>query len=266
MDFNIDMSKRIAIVFGLAAGFLVCLALPAHADRRAYGVTYEAVTAPQGELDVETWSTYAAAGEVDGGPASKGAREMVELEYGITDRWDAALYNMVDVVSGDTASGYAGFKIETRYRPTQRGEWIVDPVFYLEFQQLFRGDANQTLEGKLILAKDFGPVNAAVNIAVEEERLEDKSWNTELEYAAGVSYALSPAWMFGAETFGAAEREDEMEGGGTKARVWAGPAVSWAGSGRGALRGIWVTAAGGAGLTSDTADYYARLIVGFQFH
>ena len=33
-----------------------------HADRRAYGVTYEAVTAPKGELDVETWSTYARLG------------------------------------------------------------------------------------------------------------------------------------------------------------------------------------------------------------
>lgn len=270
MDFNIGMKKRLAIAIGLAMGFLAALAVldssAAHADRRAYGVTYEAVTAPQGELDVETWSTYAPAGEVDGGPASKGAREMIELEYGITDRWDAALYNMFDLVSGDTASGYAGFKVETRYRPTQRGEWIVDPVLYLEFQQLFRGDANQKLEGKLILAKDFGPVNAAVNVALEEERLEDKSWNTELEYAAGVSYALSPAWIAGAETFGVIERESTMDMDETEARMWAGPALSWAGGGTGALRGIWVTLAGGAGLTDGADAYYARLIVGLQFH
>jgi hypothetical protein len=236
---------------------------PARADRRAYGTTYEAVTAPKGELDVETWNTFAPQGEVDGGPASRGMRSMIELEYGITDRWDAALYNMLDVTSGDTDSGYAGLKIETRYRPTDRGEWIVDPVFYLEFQQLFRGDANQKYEGKLIVAKDIGNVNIAANVAFEEERTTEPAWNTEVEYAAGTSYALSPAWILGAEVFGKAEK-GEM--GGVENRTWAGPALSWAGGGRGALRGVWVTLAGGAGFTDDSDSYYARLIVGLQFH
>ncbi len=250
----------------LAAALSAAALLPAStalADRRAYGVTYEAVTAPRGELDVETWTTFAPQGEVDGGPSSRGMREMIELEYGITDRWDAALYNMLDVTSGDTESGYAGFKVETRYRPTDRGEWFVDPVLYLEFQQLYRGDAHQKVEGKLILAKDIGNVNIAGNVALEEERMTDATWNTEVEYAAGTSYALSPAWMIGAEVFGKAEN-GEM--GGVDHRSWAGPALSWAGGGTGALSGVWVTLAGGAGLTRDSDSYYARLIVGFQFH
>src|SRR5215813_10295055 len=100
----------------VAAALCAAALLPAStalADRRAYGTTYEAVTAPRGELDVETWTTFAPHGEVDGGPSSRGLREMVELEYGITDRWDAALYNMLDVTTTDeTSSGYAGFKIE----------------------------------------------------------------------------------------------------------------------------------------------------------
>jgi hypothetical protein len=247
----------------------VCIALPllassARADRRAYGVTYEAVTAPKGEVDVETWSTFAPQGEVDEGPSSRGVREMVELEYGITDRWDVALYNMLDMItSGDTRSGYAGLKLETRYRPSDRGEWPVDPVFYFEFQQLFRGDAHQKYEAKLILAKDIGDVNIAANIALEEERTTEPAWNTEVEYAAGTSYALSPAWMIGAEVFGKAEK-GEM--GGINNRSWAGPALSWAGGGRGVLRGVWVTLAGGAGLGGEADPYYARAIVGFQFH
>jgi hypothetical protein len=251
----------------LAAALSAAALLPAStalADRRAYGTTYEAVTAPRGELDVETWTTIAPQGEVDGGPSSRGMREMIELEYGITDRWDVALYNMLDMITaGETSSGYAGFKVETRYRPADRGEWFVDPVLYLEFQQLYRGDAQQKLEGKLILAKDIGNLNIAANLAVEEERLTDATWNTEVEYAAGTSYALSPAWMLGAEIFGKAEK-GEM--GGIENRSWAGPAVSWAGGGRGVLRGVWVTLAGGAGLTSESDSYYARLIVGFQFH
>src|SRR5262245_63597184 len=206
----------------LACLALLAVPLTAHADRRAYGTTYEAVTAPKGELDVELWTTYAHQGEVDGGSASRGVREMVELEYGVTDRWDAALYNMFDMVTGDTASGYAGFKIESRFRPTFRGQWIVDPVLYAEFQQLFRGDANQKYELKLIVAKDFGRVNVAVNAAVEEERMADATWNTEFEYAAGTSYELSPALKIGGELFGKAESGDM---GGIDNRLWAGPAV-----------------------------------------
>jgi hypothetical protein len=254
-------TKAVLVTTWIAMPLLGSLA---HADRRAYGVTYEAVTAPQGELDVETWSTFAPQGEIDGGPSSRGVREMIELEYGITDHWDVALYNMLDMItSGDTESGYAGFKLETRYRPSDRGEWPVDPVFYLEFQQLFRGDANQKLEAKLILAKDLGNVNLAANLALEEERMAEPAWNTEVEYAAGASYALTPAWMIGAEVFGKAEK-DEM--GGIENRSWAGPAVSWAAGGRGVLRGVWVTLAGGAGLGGQADPYYARAIVGFQFH
>jgi hypothetical protein len=234
------------------------------ADRRAYGVTYEAVTAPRGEIDVESWSTFAPQGEVDGGPSSRGVREMIELEYGITDRWDVALYNMLDVItSGDTKSGYAGFKVETRYRLAERGEWAIDPVLYFEFQQLFRGDANQKYEAKLILAKDIGNVNLAANVMLEEERTTEPAWNTEVEYAAGGSYALSPAWVVGGEVFGKAEKE---EMGGINHRGWAGPTVSWAGGGTGALRGIWVTLAAGTGLGGEADPYYARAIVGFQFH
>ena len=98
-------------------------------------------------------------------------RTMVEIEYGLTDRWDLAVYNMFDVAqriceagggecSGGT--GYAGLKLETRFRLSLPGEWPVDPVLYFEYQHLLRGDANDKLEAKLILGRDFGPWNVAV--------------------------------------------------------------------------------------------------------
>jgi hypothetical protein len=254
--------KNSAVVL-VTAGWLAAMAGVARADRRAYGVTYEAVLAPKGELDVESWSTYSRAGEIDGGPASRGARQMIELEYGITDRWDAALYNMLDVTSGDTDSGYAGFKLETRYRPSMPGEWFVDPIFYFEAADLFRGDARQTYELKLILAKDLGRLNVAVNGAIEEEHLTAGTYKGELEYAAGTSYGMSPAWKVGAEVFGKAEKGDM---GGIESRAWAGPALSWAaGGGAGPMHGIWVTLAGGAGLTAASDAFYARAIIGLQF-
>jgi hypothetical protein len=257
------MSVRASLLFVLA----LLLAAPrlAHADRRAYGTTYEAVTANEGELDVELWTTYAHLGEVDGGPASRGVRQMIELEYGLTSRWDVALYNMVDLIvdPGDTDSGYAGFKVESRFRPSFRGEWFVDPVFYVELQQLFRGDADQKLELKLILAKDFGPINTALNIAVEGERLGGShDLVPELEYAFGVSYEVAPALKVGAEIFGKSEKPP---GESVETRVWAGPAVSVATGSHGALSGLWVTLAGGAGLTADSDQVYGRLVVGLQF-
>lgn len=86
----------------MAVAAVTALSAEARADRRAYGETYEAVTAPKGELDVETWHTYATDGEVSSGPAAPGHRTMLELEYGLTDRWDVALYNMIDVVHEDS--------------------------------------------------------------------------------------------------------------------------------------------------------------------
>ena len=53
--------------------------------------------------------------------------------------------------------------------------------------------------------------------------------------------------------------------GGIETRSWAGPALSWAAGGRGLLRGVWVTLAGGAGLGGEADPYYARAIVGLQF-
>jgi hypothetical protein len=225
-----------------------------------YAETYEAVTAPKGELDVESWTTYAPLGELDGAAASRGVRQMIELEYGLTDRWDIALYNMFDGITAAnmTASGYAGFKLETRFRPTFRGQWVVDPVLYFEFQELFRGDAQQKAELKLILAKDFGDLNTAVNVAFEAEHKTDGSWNPEFEWAAGVGYGLGHGrFAIGAETFG------KYESGG--ARAWVGPAVSIAGTTDRIMRGIWVTIGGGVGLTSLSDDYYLRAIVGLQF-
>lgn len=245
---------------------LLCAALlpqAARADRRAYGETYEAVTAPKGEFDIEIWHTYAGDGELLNGPASKGYRGMLELEYGITSRWDIALYNLLDVVPDPGETGYAGFKIESRFRLAPAGEWLVDPVLYLEYQRLFRGDAQQKAEVKLILGKDIGPWNVSTNLAFEVERAIGAKYTPEIEYDLGISREIfGPALKLGVEVFGKAEKPEDED---MKVFVWAGPAVSWATSIRGVMRGLWVTVAGGRGLTNQSEAYYGRAIVGLQF-
>jgi hypothetical protein len=237
----------------------------AAADRRAYGETYEAVTAPKGELDVETWGTYAGDGELLNGPASKGYRGMLELEYGLTDRWDIALYNMVDFPSDPSSGerGYSGFKVESRYRLIPPGEWFVDPVLYLEYIRLFVGDAQQKWEIKLILGRDFGPWNLSWNIAAELERRRTGDYIPETEYNFGVSRELfGPSLKFGVEVFGKAEKPPSES---TQVFLWAGPAVSWATRVPAPMRGFWVTAAAGRGLTNQSQEFYGRVIIALQF-
>ncbi len=242
---------------------LLLLPLGARADRRAYGETYEAVTAPKGELDIETWHTYVGDGELLNGPASKGYRGMLELEYGITSRWDVALYNLLDIVPDPGVTGYAGFKIETRFRLVPAGEWFVDPVLYLEYQRLFRGDAQHKWEVKLILGKDMGPWNVSTNLAFEVERAIGAKYTPEVEYDLGISSEiLGPTLKLGVEAFGKAEKPADED---VKIFVWAGPAVSWATSLPGFMRGLWVTVAGGRGLTNSSQAFYGRAIIGLQF-
>jgi hypothetical protein len=237
--------------------------LAARADRRAYGQTYEAVTAPRGELDVEMWNTYAGDGEVIDGPASEGYRGMLELEYGITSRWDIALYNMLDVGADPESTGYAGFKIESRVRLVPAGEWFVDPVLYFEYQRLFLGDVQQKGEIKLILGKDIDQWNISTNVAFELERAVGAQYTPELEYALGVSREIfGPTLKLGAEIFGKAEKPPDED---TRVFAWAGPTISWATTMRGTLRGFWITVAGGRGLTNHSQAYYARAILSLQF-
>jgi hypothetical protein len=245
----------------------ILVSLPAgsaRADRRAYAETYEAVTAPQGELDVEVWNTYANEGDVLNGPPARGYRAMLELEYGVTSRWDVALYNIFDVSSETGASGYGGLKLETRYRLAPAGAWFVDPVIYLEYQYLRHGDARHKGELKLIVAKDVGHWNFAVNAAAELERLvDDGGWVKETEYAAGISRELfGPTLKVGLEVFGKAEKAPDAE---TEAFLWGGPAISLATGVSRVMSGFWVTVGAGRGLVGESEAWYGRAILGFQF-
>jgi hypothetical protein len=259
---NYPVWRRRLALLGPALAVILAAA-PARADRRAYATTYEAVTAPKGELDVEMWSTYARDGEVEGGPPSRGFRNMLELEYGLTDRWDVALYNLLDTDTSTGETGYGGAKLETRYRLLPAESWLVDPIIYFELQLLRHGDARQKAEMKLILARDQGPWNVAFNLAAEAEHLDTSEWIPETEYALGVSRELAgPAIKLGLELFGKAEKPPGKD---VEVFLWTGPALSWATRFQSAMHGLWVTVGAGRGLTSSSLSWYGRAIVGLQF-
>jgi hypothetical protein len=225
------------------------------ADQRPYAFTYPAVTAPRGALDLEVTSTLS-----DPRGAPRAWEHQLELEYGLTDRWDVAVYGVFARPQREELKAEA-LKLESRYRLADAGEWPVDVVAYLELQRLLGDEKGTSIEAKLILAKDVGRANFSVNLSAEQEFVPGE---TELEWgwAAGTSWELHPALRVGAETFGDARSVD----GDTIVEAFAGPAIGVSLPFQaGALHGTWLALTAGIGLTPDSDHFRVRGIVSFQF-
>ena len=231
----------------LACITLVALSLPARADRRSFGYTYEYQTMPQGGLDLEIWATQLR--PAFGDPAS-GYELQLEVEYGITDHWDIAFYQVFAQGPGETdAFAFDATKIETRYRFAERGEWPIDVVAYFEAAKPLREDEVE-LEFKAILARDVGPVTFALNLIGEIKIGSESKFIPG--WAFGGTWEIVPAFHIGAEFFGERNEDDTVH-------AWVGPALSWAPSPK-----LWVTLSGAFGVTENSDDFIARLIFGIS--
>jgi hypothetical protein len=245
----------------LLAFLAAALPFAATADQRSYGFTYQAVTAPKGALDLELWSTLY---DPPGASGQRAWVHQVELEYGLTDRWDVALYNVFRRDHGDDLR-YEAIKVESRYRVTEPGASLVDVVAYLEVEQSVLGERPTAFEEKLILAKDVGRANLALNLIAEQEL---EAGKTELEWgwSAGASWEFHPRFRLGAETFGDLKEAETAAGDALVVEAWAGPAVSVSLPVQaGALHGSWFSLAAGFGLNDHSDDLRLRGVLAFQF-
>jgi hypothetical protein len=241
--------KKSTVAVVAAALLLPALA---RADRRYYGETYNAVTAQPGGLDVELWSTL----HQDPRAVGNGHlwRHQLELETGITERWDVAVYN-IWVGPQDQSTQYEATKLETRYRLSRPGEWIVDPILYLELRKEWISDKPTAVEEKLILGKDVGAWNTSLNLSAEQEFIPGGDREYEYGYALGQSYEVLPWFRVGGEVFGDWRRA----AGSTLSEHWAGPSISLAYS------KVWLVTALGFGLNDDSERLRARAVLAYQF-
>ncbi len=240
----------------LAAAALLAVPTASRADRRYYGETYNASTAPRGALDVELWSTLAQPPREERG-APNAWEHQLELETGLTDRWDVAVYGIARQVVGADPE-FEAVKLETRYALAAPGTWFVDPVLYLELKKTFLEDRPFSVEEKVILAKDVGRLNVSLNVAAEQE-FAGGDVNPEWAYALGSSWELVPLLRLGAEVFGDVAKADVSPGvQRTLHQAWAGPAASIA-FGR-----VWLVLAAGFGLTDTSEKIQGRAILAFQ--
>jgi hypothetical protein len=226
----------------------------AFADRRMFTSTYEYKTVPEGHTALELWHTESRATWDDDSPHAM--TEILELEHGLTDHWDAALYTVfTQVGSADPTIAQPlslhEMKVESRYRFADRGELPVDIMAYGEVAREFGGGAYE-LEAKAILARDFDKLLIAANLIGAVELGSDvPETEAEFGWAVGATYEVHPKLNIGVETFGEIEEEE------VAASV--GPAIAVAPSGN-----FWFTFTAGFGLTDEAPKLSGRLIVGVE--
>lgn len=251
---------RLAVVAALAAAPLV-VAAPARADRKSFTSTYEYSTTPAGQTEVELWHTELR--DTWKSDTPQRFEERIEVEYGLTDHWDISMYTFFQEVAASDPKvaaplAFDAVHVETRYRLAERGELPVDTEVYLELAKEF-GASVYEIESKLILARDFDRVTAALNLIDEASLGNDvPGGENELGFALGVTYEVNPKLRLGAETWG-------MHGDyGTN---WsAGPALAFAPSSK-----FWLAMTAGFGVQTAQTDidqdlgaFSGRVIMGFD--
>jgi hypothetical protein len=241
------MCKKIFLFFVLVVfvGFSTDIS---SADRRGYVWTYEYLSMPKGEAEIEYYQTLEYANVES--PASSVWKHWLEFEYGLTDNWDLSFYQQFKQTNSSDATktklAYDGYKIRTRYRLAQKDQLPLDILFYLEY--IGKNDLSALPQGeaKIILAKDVGRINLAYN-QIYKVNL-DFGGTSENEYSSGISYEFNPSFKAGLE----------FKGNMTSAKHYFGPTVSWA------QEKFWVTIGTVRGSTSNADNIQTRMLVGIH--
>lgn len=165
------------------------------ADQRFYVWTYEYKTMEAGRAEMEHYLTLKSP-FADSLSGTTTAEHYLEIEMGMNERFDFSIYQVLEQKPAGSLV-YKGYKLRARYRFGEKGQFLLDPLFYLEYKG--KPDFSEHgLEAKLILAKDIGPLNLALNPVWEAEQ-EAGKWEQEVKYDAGISYSLSQLVRLGAE-------------------------------------------------------------------
>ena len=223
---------------------------------RHFTFLYEANTSSRGSLELENWVTW----QRTTGP---GRFDQVdfrhELEYGVTDKFQASIYVADWFYENDrehSGFAYSDTAIELIYNLTNP---VVDPVGLSIYGELRTGDRLIELESKLIAQKNFGPLILAYNATLESvwegNHLAERQG--EFSQALGASYEISPRISVGLELlheFVLPEWHDEEK----IRNLFVGPNVSY-------RRGNWfvtITALAQATDTEGEPDFQLRTIFG----
>ena len=191
----------------IISAFTFCVAISLSAQESPYIVTYDHYLEEPGSLDVEYFSTFGT--QRDGHDFHS---FWAEFEYGATAWWTTELY-LDGQTTFDDSTIFTGFRWENRLR-LLKGEHIVNPVLYAEYEQISEADKvmkeveghdveadhaipnflsrqgqNHELEFKLILSSTQKGWNFALNPLAVKNLTGGNPW--EFGYAIGASRPLA---------------------------------------------------------------------------
>jgi len=208
----------------LFGGFLWLGGGLASAGQRKFAYNYEVLTAPLGSIEFENWVTWKRG---DGAENQWNFRH--EIEYGVTDRLQIALY-LVDWrwtdAPGEKRVQYEHTGVEVIYRLSNPTTDFLGSAVYGEVKL---GDGLVELEGKLLLQKNLGRAALVYNATVEAVwegttlgQLNERSG--ELAQTIGASYEVNAYVNLGVECL----HEVALPNWGAQGRsmIFAGPNIS----------------------------------------
>jgi hypothetical protein len=227
---------------------------------RRFTYVYETTTSPPGGFDLETWITWRTHTRDDPNFDQIDLRH--ELEFGITERLQAAIYladwNYKDSIESEGFS-YSDSAVELIYNLTNP---VIDPVGLSIYQEYKIGDELFEWESKLITQKNFGPLilayNATLEAVWEGKDLEEREG--EFVETLGASYEISPRLSAGLELVHEIVWPDWKDDD-TATNFFVGPNVSL----RSGAAFITITALAQATQTADEPDFQMRTIFGVAF-
>jgi hypothetical protein len=231
------------------------VALAARADRRTLVRAYEFQTQPQGNLEFEFWNDVEA-------PRSSiedsTIVHRVELEYGLTDRWDVALYH-VFAQGGPRANRepfhFDSWRLETRYRLAEKGEWPIDVMLYGEIERPADFALPFETEEKLILERDLTRRFAVVANFVAAQHLARADLGRAFELDLGARYEVFPQLRVAGEFWTTWDYVGET----VRRNYFAGPSISVA------TVKFWLQVGAGIGLdSSQDQQLFVRSVLGFN--
>ena|SRR5438445_9660718 len=244
---------RLRITIGLST-LLALATAGARADRRSFIRSYEYATQPKGNLELELWN------EVDA-PRTAFTDSLivtrVELEYGLTDHWDLALYHVFEQ-GGPQADArpfhFGSWRLETRYRLAEKGEWPVDVMLYGELERPADLGAPFETEEKLILEKEVGKLGVVLNLVASQHLLR-ADLGRSFEVDLGARYEVMPQLRLAAEFW----TTHEFVGLDVARNYYLGPSVSVA------TERVWLQFGIGFGLdSSQDQKMQIRSVLGFN--
>jgi len=226
---NTDNHSQLRFIGGIAAaclGSTLLLPAAARADYKAFAHVYPYFTQPEGGVEIEAWTSVDTA-DLSHRAATTLIQQTLEIEYGITDHWDVSFYWVLSQAPTEPLT-IDSYRLETRYRFAEKGEWVVDTEIYGELERPANLSEPFEAEGKLILEKDLGHFFFQGNFIAEFKLATGTQFGYLLEFAGGAGYQITPGFKVGLEMLLDHQQDDAVTP--TTNAFYLGPSIALASS------------------------------------